>query len=72
MRILLLSTLLALGLGLLATGSSQAAGVGAGIGEAAKTTSITEDVQWRRCRMVRRCWFGPYGRRCRVDRVCRW
>jgi len=72
MRILMLSAILACGLGFAATTGSQAAGFGAGINEAAQTNSAIEQVQYRRCRMVRSCRMGPYGgRRCRVERICR-
>ena len=68
MRLFLYSTILAAGLGLAVTGSSQAAGFsGSAVKQAAQSTSAVENVQWRRCRMVRTC--GPY--RCRVVRVCR-
>jgi hypothetical protein len=48
-----------------------------GINNAAQSTSIIDQIQYRRgphCRSVRVCRSGPYGRRCRVDRVCgrRW
>ena len=71
MRVLMLSTVLAFGLGFAATTGSQAAGLGGGLNEAAKSNSAIEHVQYRRCRMVRTCRVGPWGRRCRVERICR-
>ncbi len=79
MRILLLSTVLAFGLGLAATTGSQAAsiGAGAGINNAAASTNLVDDAQYyrrhrRSCRSVTVCRRGPMGRRsCHVQRVCR-
>ena len=71
MRVLMLSTVLAFGLGLAVTTNSHAAGIGSGLNEAANSTSAVTDVQWRRCRTVRTCRVGPWGRRCRVERICR-
>jgi len=71
MRVFLLSTVLAFGLGLAVTNSSPAAGFGAGVSDAAKVNSLVEDVQYRRCRAVRVCRDGSFGRRCRIERVCR-
>jgi hypothetical protein len=70
MRVVLLPTILALGLGLAVTNSSQAASFGAGVNEAAKTNTLVDTMQYRRCRAVRVCRSGPFGRRCRVERVC--
>jgi hypothetical protein len=68
-----LSSLLAIGLGFAATAASQAAPLGSGVSEAAKASSMIQDVQYRRhCRSVRVCHRGPFGhRRCEVTRVCR-
>ena len=71
MRVLMLSTMLALGLGLAMSTTSHAAGLGSALNEAANSTSAVTDVQYRRCRTVRTCRVGPWGRRCRVERVCR-
>ncbi len=72
MRMILLSALLALGLGFAATTGASAAGVlgAAGLSAAADSTSLVEQARVR-CRNVRVCRIGPYGRRCRVERVCR-
>jgi hypothetical protein len=55
MRVVFLSTILALGLGLAVTKSSQAASFGAGVNEAAKTNMLVDTIQYRRCRAVRVC-----------------
>jgi hypothetical protein len=69
---IVLSSMLALGLGFAATTASQAAPLGGGVSEAAKASSMVQDVQYRRCRSVRVCHRGPFGRRrCEVTRVCR-
>lgn len=77
MRMILLSALFAVGVGLAGTtGASAAPITGAGVLDAVKGTSLTEDVQYRRyrrhCRSVRVCSRGPYGRRhCRIRTICR-
>jgi hypothetical protein len=71
MRVLMLSTILAAGLGFAAVDNSQAASFGAGMNEAAKTNTLVDEVQYRRCRTVRVCRDGPFGRRCRIERSCR-
>lgn len=75
MRILILSALFALGVGLAGMGGASAA-VGTGLNNAANASSILEDVQYgyrrrHRCRQVQVCRRGPYGRRCHWERICR-
>lgn len=76
-KTLLLSAVLAAGIGLAAsTGASAATINGTALGEAAQTTSTVQDAQYYRrrhvrCRNVRVCRVGPYGRRCHYERVCR-
>jgi hypothetical protein len=76
MRMIVLSALFAAGMGLVGAGSSVAAPLSNnGINNAAQSTSIVDQIQYRGCRTVRVCRTGPYGRRvCRMDRVCgrRW
>jgi len=78
MRMIVLSALFAAGVGFAGAGSAVAAPVSnAGLNNAVQSSSILDEVQYRRgpnCRMVRVCRSGPYGRRCRTDRVCgrRW
>jgi hypothetical protein len=72
MRVILTTAAFALGLGLANLTGASAAGVGAGIDNAAKNATMIEQVQYyHRCRSVRICRQGPFGRRCRVERVCR-
>jgi hypothetical protein len=71
MRILLMSSLFALALGLVATAGASANNFSAGANEASKANSLIEQVQYRRCRSVRICRSGPFGRRCHWERVCR-
>lgn len=72
-KTLLLSAVIATGLGLAAaTGASAATVNGLALGSAAEQTSNVQDVRWyRNCRNVRVCRVGPYGRRCHVNRVCK-
>lgn len=72
-KTLLLSAVLATGLGLAASSGASAATInGLAIGSAAEQTSNVQDVRWvSRCRNVRVCRVGPYGRRCHVNRVCK-
>lgn len=80
MRMILMSALFALGLGLAGSTGASAAPVGAGIGAAANSSSLLQEIQYyrrdyrrgHRCRQVRVCRHGPYGRRCHWERVCRW
>ena len=73
MRKLALSALFALGVGLTATAAS-AAPVSTGatsLNTAGISASLVEQTAVR-CRTVRVCRIGPYGRRvCRFERVCR-
>lgn len=75
MRMIMLSALFALGLGLAGSTAASAAPVGAGIGAAANSSSLLQEIQYyrrgHRCRQVRVCRRGPYGRRCHWTRVCR-
>ena len=72
MKLVLMSALLAVGFGLAGTLGASAANFGSGISEASKATSLIEQVQFRRCRSVRICRSGPFGRRCHWERVCRY
>lgn len=73
MRMIILSAVCALGLGLFASTGASAAPI-AGLSGAANYTPI-EQVQFRRhrvCRVVTRCHRGFRGRRiCRTERICR-
>jgi hypothetical protein len=75
MRVIILSALFAVGVGLAGMGGASAAIGGNGINNAANASSLLEEVQWRRrdrfCRSVTVCRRGPFGRRCHVERVCR-
>ncbi len=76
MRMLILSALFAVGVGFAGTTGASAAVVGNGINSnAVNSTSLIEDIQWRRgrsCRSVRVCHRGRYGnRRCHIERICR-
>ena len=72
MRKLALLTLFALGVGLTATAASAApvSTGAAGLSTAGIAASLVEQTAVR-CRNVRVCRMTPYGRRCRVERVCR-
>lgn len=78
MRMIVLSALFAAGMGLAGAGSAVAAPLSNnGINNAAQSSSIIDQIQYRRgphCRTVRVCrtWHGR--RTCRVERVCgrRW
>jgi hypothetical protein len=70
---IVLSALFAVGVGLAAMPGASAAPAGYGIGNAAENATLLDQVQYRRCRAVRVCHRGPFGgRRCHVERVCRW
>lgn len=72
MRMIALSALLALGLGVAATTGASAAPVAPanGLSKALNTSSLLQDVAVR-CRSVRTCRRGYHGRRiCTVRRVC--
>ena len=72
MRLVLMSALVALGFAFSGAANAATANFGAGMAEAAKSTSLVEQVQIRRCRSVRICRSGPFGRRCHWERVCRY
>jgi hypothetical protein len=70
MRIIMLSALFALGVGLTATTAASAAPIGSGLNNASTETLIEKAAYG--CRRVTVCHRGPYGRRvCDVRRVCR-
>ena len=74
MRMLILSALLAVGVGFAGTTGASAAVAGNGINNAANSSSLVEQIQWRRgvrCRSVQVCRRGSWGRRCHMERVCR-
>ena len=73
MRIIILSALFALGVGLATMGGASAApAIDAGINNAANNASMLDQVQWRRhCRSYRVCRSGPWGRRCHWENSCR-
>jgi hypothetical protein len=71
---IILSALFAAGIGMAGTVGANAAPAANGINNAAQSTSIIDQIQYRgpRCRTIRVCRTGPHGRRvCRMDRVCR-
>jgi hypothetical protein len=72
MRVIMLSALFALGVGLAANTAASAAPVSGGINNASTSLSATliEKAAYA-CRRVTVCRRGPYGRRCHVERVCR-
>ena len=70
MRMILLSALFALGVGLAGSTGASAATIGGGINNAASAATLLEDVRVR-CRTVRVCRQTPYGRRCHWERICR-
>jgi hypothetical protein len=73
MRMIVLSALFALGVGLTATTGASAATIGSGINNASTSLSATliEKAAYG-CRRISVCRRGPYGRRfCEVRRVCR-
>lgn len=77
MRALILSSLFAVGLGIGLAGAPAAnAAPISSINEAIAGQNTIDQAQYyrrgpARCRAVRVCRWTPYGRRCRVDRVCR-
>jgi hypothetical protein len=71
-RRVLTAAALGLGLGLSNLTGATAATVGAGIDTAAKNATVIEQAQYyHRCRSVRICREGPFGRRGRWEHVCR-
>jgi hypothetical protein len=75
MRIIILSALFALGVGLAGMGGASAVPAGNGISDAANAASMLDQVQWgsrrRNCRSYRVCRSGPWGRRCHWENSCR-
>lgn len=73
MRMIILSALMGLGIGLAGIPAANAAPI-SGLATAAEG-SLIQDVQYyrehRNCRTIRVCRRGPYGRRCHIERVCR-
>lgn len=82
MRMILLSALFALGVGLAGSTAASAAPI-SGLSKALTTNSLLTEAQiyivpprrYRRppvrCRTVRVCRITPYGRRCHNERICR-
>jgi hypothetical protein len=73
MKVIILSALMGLGIGLAGIPAANAApisGLSSGV-----EGSLIQDVQYyrhrTRCRSVRVCRRGYYGRRCHIERVCR-
>ena len=75
MRMIILSALFGLGVGLAGIPAANAAPMSGLSSSAIESGSLIEDVQYygrrRHCRSVTVCRRGPYGRRCHVERVCR-
>ena len=82
MRMIILSALFAVGVGLAGMTGASAAPAAPGLAPAANSSSMLQDIQYYRrdyrrsyrrdrCRTVRICRFGPYGRRCHIERICR-
>lgn len=76
MRMIILSALFGLGVGLAGIPAANAAPI-SGLSSAVDG-SLIQDVQYyggyrsrRNCRAIRVCRRGPYGRRCHIERVCR-
>lgn len=76
MRMIFLSALFGLGVGLAGIPAANSAPI-SGLSTAADG-SMVQDVQYYhgryyhgRCRSVRVCRHGPWGRRCHIERVCR-
>ncbi len=74
MRVVILSALMGLGIGLAGIPAANAAPI-SGLSSALESGNLVQDVQYygggRRCRAITVCRRGPYGRRCHVERVCR-
>lgn len=73
MRMIILSALFGLGVGLAGIPAANAAPI-SGLSSAVEG-SLIQDAQYygyrRHCRTVRVCRRGPWGRRCHLERVCR-
>jgi hypothetical protein len=70
MRMIILSGLFALGLGLVGTTGAQAATIGTGLDQAPHASSLLEKTALI-CRRIRVCRHVPGGRICHWERVCR-
>lgn len=74
MRMIILSALMGLGIGLAGIPVANAAPI-SGLSSTAVEGGLLQDVQYyrhgRNCRSIRVCRRGPYGRRCHIERVCR-
>lgn len=76
MRMIILSALFALGVGIAGAPAASAAPI-SGLSTAIPSASMVEDVQYYRrrphCRNVRVCHYSRYQHRrvCRIERVCR-
>lgn len=74
MRMIILSALMGLGIGLAGMPAANAAPI-SGLSSTAIEGGLLQDAQYyrrgRHCRSVRVCRRGPYGRRCHIERVCR-
>jgi len=78
MRMIILSALMGLGIGLAGIPAANAAPM-SGLSSSAVEGSLVQDAQYygggyrsrRNCRAVRVCRRGPWGRRCHIERVCR-
>ncbi len=74
MRMIILSALMGLGIGLAGIPAANAAPI-SGLSSVAIEGNLLQDAQYysgyRRCRSIRVCRRGPYGRRCHIERVCR-
>ena len=74
MRMIILSALMGLGIGLAGIPAASAAPI-SGLSSTAVEGGLLQDVQYyrgrRNCRSVRVCRRGPYGRRCHIERICR-
>ena len=76
MRMIILSALMGLGIGLAGVPAANAAPI-SGLSSTAVEGSLIQDAQYyrprhrARCRSVRICRTGYYGRRCHIERICR-
>jgi hypothetical protein len=70
MRMIVLSALFALGLGLAGSTGASAASIGAGINQGANASSLVVETALI-CRRIKVCRRTPYGPRCHWERVCR-
>ena len=74
MRMIILSALMGLGIGLAGVPAANAAPI-SGLSSAAVEGNLLQDVQYyrgrRHCRSVTVCRRGHHGRRCHIERICR-